>query len=241
MNTRRSANADTAPAPDNQPPAESDSTSNGVLPGLAPRWWGWPSSHALLILVAIIMGFWIGLIAGSSRQEFAIDSPTLNQCMTNTISLLDLKQAPNTALLNEVVGHCYSLLRSQGLLRDFAVRELNFIQQYRANGVMMWMVVAVTISGVLLAGLQLMASYQLASSNKTSFGEPNEFTLSRDRVILKSSITGLFILLISFAFFLVFVTYVYRFENLEDRSVRGPQQVPTLPMGQLGAPPPAAK
>jgi hypothetical protein len=102
----------------------------------------------------------------------------------------------------------------------------------------MWMVVAVTFSGVLLAGLQLWASYQLAAASRTTLhANDGEFILKRDQLVLKSSITGLFILLVSFCFFLVFVFYVYRFEAPADRinSISLPP-MPTLPMGGLGPP-----
>ena len=105
----------------------------------------------------------------------------------------------------------------------------------------MWMVVAVTFSGVLLAGLQLLASYQLAIANKTSMDANNgEIIVKRDQVVLRSSITGLFILLISFCFFLVFVFYVYRFETLDENTNLTSPPLSTLPMGGLG-PPPAAQ
>jgi hypothetical protein len=195
----------------------------------------------ILIVCAVVVAFIIGLFAGYSGRETALatfpKSSSMKECMTNTLSLLELKQPPTPELLRQVVEYCYSLIRSQSLLKDFEIRELNFVQQYRANSVLMWMVVAVTLSGVVLAGIQLMASYQLAGSNKGSLDSSNEITIERNKLVLKSSITGLFILLLSFGFFLVFIFYVYRFERLDDSSVRGQQPIPTLPMGGLGSPP----
>lgn len=102
----------------------------------------------------------------------------------------------------------------------------------------MWMVVAVTLSGVLLAGLQLWASYELASTNKTPLDASNgELTLRRDQLVLKSSITGLFILMISFGFFLVFVFYVYRFESFADGNNMPAPAIAAFPLGGLGTPP----
>jgi hypothetical protein len=216
----------------------SSAAQNSVSPRL------WVNRHEILrffglLTLAAILGFAIGLLAGASGRDapFATGPEPLSmtQCITTTLTVLDLKQAPTPEILHQVLGYCYSLTRSQGLLKDFAVRELNFIQQYRANGVLMWMVVAITVSGVFLAGVQLMASYQLAGSNQAS--PATELSWRHDRVVLKSSITGLFILLISFAFFLVFVFYVYRFEKLENHNAQAPQPAPTLPMGGLGPPP----
>jgi hypothetical protein len=160
----------------------------------------------------------------------------MQQCMTDTVASLELKQAPSTEVLGQVRGHCYALIQSQGLLRDYAVREVNFIQQYRANAVLMWMVVAVTFAGVALAALQLMVSLQLASVNKTPVDD-QQLIVTRDQIVLKSSVTGLFILLISFAFFLTYVIYVFPFQTPNDQSPRNVVSSPTLPMGQLGYPP----
>jgi hypothetical protein len=79
------------------------------------------------------------------------------------------------------------------------------------------MVVLITISGVALAGLQLAASYRLAVIRGTEFATASELVLNKSGdLVLKSSVTGLFILIISFAFFLVFVLYVY---DIKERRI----------------------
>jgi len=212
----------------------------GAVGGLQNLWNEFYGKGAL----AALAGFLIDLFAGYSVSELPVAKqpalPSMSQCVTDTLSLLSPKNSPTAEILRDAREHCYSLIQAQGLLSDFAIRKLNFFQQYRANGVLMWMVVAVTFSGVLLAGLQLWASYQLAITNKTSLdANDGQLVLKRDQLILKSSITGLFILLISFCFFLVFVFYVYRFETLDDHANPASPPVPTLPMGGLGSPPPA--
>jgi hypothetical protein len=193
-------------------------------------------------LVAVAGGliFLIGLFAGLSGRDVpfasAPEPPTMMQCISNTLGLLDLKQ-PSTAALQETGEYCYSVVRSQGLLNDFTVRKLNFVQQYRANGILMWMVVVITISGVILAGLQLFASYQLAVTQRTALAGSDELSLKRDQIVLKSSVTGVLILLLSFAFFLVYVLYVYRFERPNEQDVQNLQQILNLPIGKLGASP----
>lgn len=203
----------------------------------------WREFHGKWTLAALA-GFLIGLFVGYSVSELPVakqpEAPSMTQCVTDTLSLFGLKNPPTAETLRDAREHCYSLIQAQGLLSDFAIRKLNFFQQYRANAVLMWMVVAVTFSGVLLAGLQLWASYQLAIANKTSLdANDGELVLKRDKLVLKSSITGLFILLISFCFFLVFVFYVYRFETLENHANQASPAAPTLPMGGLGPASPA--
>jgi hypothetical protein len=191
-------------------------------------------------LMGFIVAFALGVGLGSRGHEPRLEAlpapPSMDQCMKDTVASLDLKQAPTTEVLEQVRGHCYALIQSQGLLRDYLVREIYFIQQYRANAVLMWMVVAVTFAGVALAALQLMASLQLASGKGTPVGD-QQLIVKRDQIVLKSSVTGLFILLISFAFFLTYVIYVFRFQTPDDHSLRNVLSGPTLPMGQLGYPP----
>lgn len=191
--------------------------------------------------LAGLIGFSVGLFLGFSVNQLPLATqpalPSMNQCMSESLGLLGSKSAQTAEGLRDVREHCYSLIRAQGELEDFSVRKLNFFQQYRANGVLMWMVVAVTFSGVGLAGMQLWAAYYLAFANKASLnGNDATLILKRDQIALKSSITGLFILLISFCFFLVFVFYVYRFETLDDRAAIKPP-ISNVPMGELGPAP----
>lgn len=195
--------------------------------------------------LAAIAGLLIGLYLGSSIGDLPVakqpDLPSMSQCVADTLSLQVQKNPPTFEDLRDAREHCYSFINAQGLLSDYAIRKLDFFQQYRANGVLMWMVVALTFSGVLLAALQLWASYQLAAAIRTLMpNDGGEFTLERGRLVLKSSITGLFILAISFCFFFVFVFYVYKFEAPLDQGSIVPQSAPMLPSGGLG-PPPAKK
>jgi hypothetical protein len=162
----------------------------------------------------------------------------MSECVTETLNLLAQRNPPTSEILHDARDHCYSLIQSQGVLSDFAIRKLNFFQQYRANGVLMWMVVTVTLSGVLLAAFQLWASYQLAAANGALRHEnKSELTLTRDQLVLKTSIAGLCILLLSFCFFLVFVLYVYRFDAAPDNNESGSLPIRTVPIGGLGPPP----
>jgi len=193
------------------------------------------------IVSAAVVGLLIGSLAGYYAADLPIATqpalPTMSQCVSDTLALLGQKSSPTPEILRDIRDHCYSLIQAQGVLNDFAIRKLNFFQQYRANAVLMWMVVAVTLSGVLLASFQLRASYQLAAANKDSLhASDSQLILTRGKLALKSSITGLFILLISLCFFLVFVAYVYRFETLPDNANLVACPIATLPQGGLGPP-----
>ena len=231
------------PTAQDRPAGRSGGSTSGGLESLWSRVHGKVISSYGCLVLAATAGLLIGLFVGYAASDLPIarqpDLPSMSQCVTDTLGLFAQKNPPTSETMRDAREHCYSLIQAQEVLSDFAIRKLNFFQQYRANGVLMWMVVTVTFSGVLLAGLQLWASYQLAAANKTSLPANNsELTVDRDQLVLKSSIIGLFILLISFCFFLVFVFYVYRFETPADRNSSVSPPVPTLPMGGLGPPPP---
>jgi hypothetical protein len=191
----------------------------------------------LAAAVGLLVGLYVGY--GFSGPPIGVlpELPTMQRCVADTTGILVQKNPVNAENLRDARDHCYSLIQAQGTLNDFAIRKMNFYQQYRANGVLMWMVVSITFAGVVLAGVQLWASYRLAVSNKTSLSDASgQLILEANRLVLKSSVTGLFILLVSFCFFLVFVFYVYRFEMPMEQS--GLPTGQTLPVrGGLGPPP----
>jgi hypothetical protein len=97
------------------------------------------------------------------------------------------------------------------------------------------MVVLITLSGVSLAGLQVLASYKLAAVGRGQL-ETSELNLARDKLSLKSSIAGLFILIISFAFFYVFVFEIYKIHPV-DPDGKNANASPPAYVGQMNAPP----
>jgi hypothetical protein len=99
-------------------------------------------------------------------------------------------------------------------------RDSNLVLQKSENVVLMWMVVVITISGVILAGLQLYASFELAKKGKSAFLTGNEITVNKDSVVIQSSVIGVIILSISFAFFMVFVVKVYKIEEMTLSTVQ---------------------
>lgn len=99
------------------------------------------------------------------------------------------------------------------MLKDFSYRREKFDQQVHDDNIMLWMVVIITIIGVILAGLQLYTSYMLAMAGKVKGSQDSSVTIEAGKIAVKSSITGLLILAMSFAFFCVFVVEVYTFKE----------------------------
>jgi hypothetical protein len=147
-----------------------------------------------------------------------IDMPARAQaCRSEIQSHLDLtKIAPE--VWDQVANICYGQVRGEALLADFNIRRSNLVEQQVEGRIVLWMVVAITLSGVALAGLQLLAAYRLADSGHGDLATAQEITLEQNKISLKSSVTGLLILVVSFAFFMVYVAWVYTSKELQQGS-----------------------
>jgi hypothetical protein len=111
---------------------------------------------------------------------------------------------------------CYNQVRGEAVLTDFSIRRSTLIEQQVEGRIILWMVVGITLSGVALACLQLVAADQLARTGHGDLSSPQEITLEQNKISLKSSVTGLMILVISFAFFMVYIVWVYTVKELKQ-------------------------
>jgi hypothetical protein len=130
-------------------------------------------------------------------------------------------------------------------LADFSIRREKFIQQELDERVNLWMVVTITISGVILAGIQLFMSYRLANAGRAEFAKDSTLAAEQGKISLRSSITGVVILIVSLAFFVVYVKWIYTINELrleQPVSLQSPQ-LNLLPQGTLntGRPPTAER
>ena len=115
--------------------------------------------------------------------------------------------------VGSVYSLCYNIVSTDLTAQEQIIINQNYVFQRSENVVLMIMVVVITLSGVALAALQLLASYQLASLGKGTLAEGSEINVGVSNLAVKSSVVGVTILGISFAFFLVFVLYVYTIKN----------------------------
>jgi len=135
----------------------------------------------------------------------------VNSCMDHyAVGVLDDKAA-QINMLWSIYSLCDAMTSRKLLYEEQVIRNENFVFQRYENTIIMLMVVSITISGVILAGLQLFASYKLASVGKATFADAGEVTIDSHSLAVKSSVVGVIILAILFGFFLVFVLYVYTF------------------------------
>lgn len=168
---------------------------------------------------AVWIGF--GLLFASVAPPAAAQAPVdasaparnaIQPCLETTLAKLRIDK-PDLPLLRGIGDYCYAQAYNEFMLRDFDLRRDKFARQDYDEKIMLWMVVAITIAGVLLAGLQILASYRLAASGRGEFERDSEVALEKSRISVKSSVTGLLILTVSFAFFMVFVIWVYTFKE----------------------------
>jgi hypothetical protein len=174
------------------------------------------------------------------------EAAKLNACRTSAIALIKPERV-DVPFLAYVSDFCYGQVRGEDLLGDFYIRKLSFVRQQSNTGVLLWMVVALTIAGVSLAGFQLLAAYRLANNGRLEFSQGGELSLDAKSISLKSSVTGVVILTLSLGFFITYVGWVYPVRTQIDPEVTATNStvaniigsnVPmTLSVGGVGAAP----
>jgi hypothetical protein len=155
--------------------------------------------------------------AQGAPPRFEAASKQILECVDKYIDAFK----PSRVDIETVKGHgaiCADLITKQHAADLAAASNAVFVNQRFSTNVLLWMVVAITLSGVGLAALQLLGSYRLAQSGHGSFAEGSEANLSSGAVAVKSSVVGVIILALSLAFFIVFVRYVYPITTLSTSS-----------------------
>lgn len=188
--------------------------------GLSPRSLSNPAAlFALLAVVVLslwaIYGLWIRN-ADLRPVTQTTEAAGVNSCMDRYAAGPTDDNTAKINLLWSVYALCDAMTSRKLLYEEQVIRNENFVFQRYENTIIMLMVVSITISGVILAGLQLFASYKLASVGKATFADAGEVTIDSHSLAVKSSVVGVIILAISFAFFLVFVLYVYTFTPVSN-------------------------
>jgi hypothetical protein len=173
----------------------------------------------LLVVVVLslcaIYGLWIRN-ADLRPATQTIAAAGANSCMDRYAAGPIDDKATQINMLWSVYALCDAMTSRKLLYEEQVIRNENFVFQRYENTIIMLMVVSITISGVILAGLQLFASYKLASVGKATFSDAGEVTIDSHSLAVKSSVVGVIILAISFGFFLVFVLYVYTFTPVSN-------------------------
>ena len=189
-------------------------------------------------LQALLLGLAAGFaVAGGMQPARAQQQLPITRCVQETLDRLK-PDKPDLAMLGNISSYCEQRTYSEFNINDFTLRRDKFLQQDYDEMIMLWMVVGITGAGVFLAGMQLYASYKLAATGKTTLDKDSSVDLERNKISVRSSVTGLLILTVSFAFFVVFVWRVFQFK--EDQvcyPTTGAPAMRDLGSGGLGPPP----
>ena len=179
----------------------------------------------------ILLAFFLYLIIAVGRIDVGVpDHDAVATCIEKYKTATAATNV-NVGTLYDLNGFCYDTILSQLRVDQEKIRRDNFVFQRNENIVLLYMVVLITISGVVLAGVQLLASYKLAVLGRGELaGGGSEINYSASNISFKSSVIGLTILAMSFAFFLVFVIYVYELRDITAGA----------PAAQISAPAPPA-
>jgi hypothetical protein len=177
-----------------------------------------PAIFGGILALGVILIFFLYLIFGVAHVEADnsnLQGSALSDCIEKYKHLTGAAtlDVPNLYSLN---GFCFDTLGSQLKLDQEQIRRNTFLFQSNENVVLLYMVVIITFSGVLLAGIQLIGSYKLAVIGRGELAGGGELTYSSSSgaMSFKSSVIGLTILALSFGFFLVFVKDVYPLKDM---------------------------
>jgi hypothetical protein len=162
---------------------------------------------SIAIIAVALLGLTL-IIRDPSRFVQPVEHLRSSQCWDQSIKMIHPDKV-DMKLLKGVADLCYIERDHEYHLENKRIQRQVFVEQNFVGRVMLWMVVAITISGVLLAALQLFASFKLAVQGHSTLSQEGSVSLEGGKIAVKSSVTGLLILVVSFAFFMVFVDKVY--------------------------------
>jgi hypothetical protein len=118
-------------------------------------------------------------------------------------------QSLEIGTLQAVQTLCFVRVGNEDELSEASIRRNAYATQQAETTILMWLVVVITFSGVFLAGIQLFTTYKLVASGKLTGQQESTMTIEAQKVSISSSVTGLVILVVSLAFFEIFVKEVY--------------------------------
>jgi hypothetical protein len=183
-----------------------------VLAGrLSPRLLVGVGALLLLALVAVLAVWQLSQTGQAPPRESAAEK---YEACVRGLGLRPASNGPALELGAQANALCYDQARYGGLLRELDIRRTAFEDQAYHSFIILWLVVAITLSGVALAGAQLGMSFELALQGRKADDSESEISVERGKIVVRSSVTGLLILTISLVFFLVYAIYIFQIEEL---------------------------
>ena len=184
-----------------------------------------------VILVLVVMCGSLYKYGNNAEIELGVmDEMILDRCIYKTSKGLAATddEFDYSEILNISLHYCHELSYTALTLEDFRIRKRKFVDQANSEPILLATVVFITLSGVSLAMYQVYISFKLAGTvEQANASLDTELTAHKDSgIIIRSSVTGLLILIVSFAFFFLYIRYVYKIEFVKidvdsDRVVSG--------------------
>jgi hypothetical protein len=180
-------------------------------------------SLVFVLLVFISVNGFFGqkvLEHSSISPPSAIFSETGQQrCIYNTIATLNLHEV-DFDLYEKIWALCGKEEYARLSLEDFTIRREKFIRQELDERVTLWMVVGITLAGIAMSVIQLVMSYKLAVTGHSELAKDTTLSIEKGKVAVQSSVIGVIILVISLAFFVVYVKWIY---SITETRIAPPQ------------------
>jgi hypothetical protein len=202
----------------------------------------WRTAWLVYLLTALVVALLLYLIVtlpAARDRTASADDKVISHCI-DAYGVTTNGHTTDVEALNKLNGFCFSTARNQLLVDEENIRKDNFVFQRYENIILLFIVVTLTLSGVILAGLQLLASYKLAVIGRGELSGGAEVSYSKDAVSFKSSVVGLAILFISFAFFMVFVLEVYTLKETTTSAASVPGMAEQFRLRSVVGPPPSS-
>jgi len=150
----------------------------------------------------------LGLLVFASTAATARPNEPISGCIDQYLDRLK-PTGIQIDTISKYARTCAELAQLESVAeRDTAANAVLNTQRFNTY-VLLWLVVGITFSGVGLAGMQLLWAYRLAQTGHGALPDGSETTVSKDSLVIKSSVVGVIILGFSLVFFVVFVMEVY--------------------------------
>ena len=199
-----------------------------------------------------LVAFMVAIVAASAllwaveRNSAAYSNPMdaktdIKDCESTLRGILGSKSV-DMRLEDQIANHCIGVVSNSYSLQDYDVRRTSFIEQYHESQFVLWLVIGITISGVVLAGIQLVSAYNMSLMLGKSAFDAISLGFDAKSISLGTTVSGLVILAMSFAFFLVYVIYVYPVQITNSismnasKSIAMPNSEQALPTTPAAAP-----
>lgn len=173
-----------------------------------------------VIVLGLILLFSASLHADSSEEKMNFSGNP------KEVFLSEFEGELDKALLSKTDSPLQGSLadaKTEYDINSYKHRQSVFEWQHLSSIIIFWVVITIVLSGLLFSGMQFYISFKRASGTVSGKGEPDsssaekreslggvtEFEVSSTGFKVSSSVLGIVILVISLAFFYLYLTHVY--------------------------------